>query len=42
VYAAFNFGIEQVKTKYYMVLGVDDIFNFNKLDLITNVLKVTN
>jgi hypothetical protein len=42
VYDAFNFGIAQVKTKYYMVLGVDDIFNFNKLDLIINVLKYTD
>ena len=38
VYEAFNFGIKQLKTKYYMVLGVDDVFDFKKLNLITNVL----
>jgi len=42
VYAAFNFGIKLLKSKYYMVLGVDDVFKFNKLIYIINILKETD
>jgi len=38
IYNALNFGVEQVKTEYYLVLGVDDIFDFEKLDMISLAL----
>lgn len=42
VYDAFNFGIQETTTKYYIVVGVDDIFDFSKIDMILSVLRSTN